>query len=260
MAEPLMAMFRLQQQAGAAGQNNPRSIQYTLVRANGHPSNGDGNSPLFRKASYRNGNGFIGPQLPEPEEEEVASATVGTAEQSALNVTVDPRTNSLLVGGTEHYVALVSQVIESLDSSEGQERHSEVYRLKNAQAKEVQAAIRSFLDQERQRVTQVLGADAVGTAQRMLEQEVAIVAEDTSNALLLSANPRFFIQIKKIIDELDQPQPQVLIQVLLAEVSLDAARDLGIEWTVSGSIGAADIFAGTDLGLSKLLTPTLPVP
>ncbi|HTD87054.1 MAG TPA: secretin N-terminal domain-containing protein [Candidatus Binatia bacterium] len=260
MAELLMAMFRLQQPAGAAGQNNPRSIQYTLVRANGHPSNGDGNSPLFRKASYRNGNGFIGPQLPEPEEEEVASATVGTAEQSALNVTVDPRTNSLLVGGTEHYVALVSQVIESLDSSEGQERHSEVYRLKNAQAKEVQAAIRSFLDQERQRVTQVLGADAVGTAQRMLEQEVAIVAEDTSNALLLSANPRFFIQIKKIIDELDQPQPQVLIQVLLAEVSLDAARDLGIEWNVSGSIGAADIFAGTDLGLSKLLTPTLPVP
>ncbi|HKQ39769.1 MAG TPA: secretin N-terminal domain-containing protein [Verrucomicrobiae bacterium] len=259
MAELLMAMFRLQQQGGAAGQNNPRSIQYTLVRANGHPQ-GNGNGSIFRKASYRNGDNFIGPELPAAEEEEVASATIGTAEQSALNVTIDPRTNSLLVGGTEHYVALVSQVIESLDSSEGQERHSEVYRLKNAQAKEVQAAIRSFLDQERQRVTQVLGADAVGTAQRMLEQEVAIVAEDTSNALLLSANPRFFTQIKKIIDDLDQPQPQVLIQVLLAEVSLDAARDLGIEWNVTGSIGAADLLGGTDFGLSKVMIPALPKP
>jgi len=132
--------------------------------------------------------------------------------------------------------------------------------LKNGQAKEVQVAIRSFLDQERQRTTQVLGADAVGTAQRLLEQEVAIVAEDTSNALLLSANPRYFIQIRKLIDDLDQPQPQVLIQVLLAEVSLDAARDLGIEWNLNGSIGASDVLAGTDFGLSKLLTPPLPVP
>ncbi len=258
MADVLMAMFRLQQQGGgAAGQNNPRSIQYTLVRGNGHSQNGNGS--MFRKASYSSGDEFIGPQLPEYEEE-VASAAIGTAEQGALNVTVDPRTNSLLVGGTEHYVALVSQVIESLDSSEGQERHSEVYRLKNAQAKEVQLAIRSFLDQERQRVTQVLGADAVGTAQRMLEQEVAIVAEDTSNALLLSANPRYFTEIKKIIDDLDQPQPQVLIQVLLAEVSLDAARDLGIEWNVTGSVGASDFIGGTDLGLTKLIVPRNPIP
>src|SRR6185295_19002785 len=54
MAELLMGMFRLQQQAGAAaGQNNPRSIQYTLVRANGHPVNGNGNgrAAMFRKAS-----------------------------------------------------------------------------------------------------------------------------------------------------------------------------------------------------------------
>jgi general secretion pathway protein D len=94
----------------------------------------------------------------------------------------------------------------------------------------------------------------------MLEQEVAIVAEETSNALLLSANPRYFTEIKKLIDDLDQPQPQVLIQVLLAEVSLDAARDLGIEWNITGSIGGADILAGTDLGLSKLLVPPLPKP
>jgi general secretion pathway protein D len=89
----------------------------------------------------------------------------------------------------------------------------------------------------------------------MLEQEVAIVAEETSNALLLSANPRYFTEIKKLIDELDQPQPQVLIQVLLAEVSLDAARDLGIEWRFNASIGAADIISGTELGVPAALGP-----
>src|SRR5439155_8391672 len=50
MAELLMAMFRLQQQAGAAAAQgaNPRSIQYTLVRANNHPSNVVG--ARFRRA------------------------------------------------------------------------------------------------------------------------------------------------------------------------------------------------------------------
>jgi type II secretion system protein D len=261
MAELLLGLFRLQPQQGG-GQNAPqRSIEYTLVKANGNGSHGN---VVKARTISTHGNGdlsfgedFIGPL---PEEEAVASATIGTAEQSALNVTVDPRTNSLLVGGTEDYVALVSEVINSLDASPGQERRSEVYRLKNAMAKEVQAAIRSFLDQEKQRVTQVLGQDAVGTAQRLLEQEIAIVAEDTSNALLLSANPRYFTQIKQLIEELDQPQPQVLIQVLLAEVSLDATRDLGIEWNLGGRIGAADIFTGADLGLTKLITPIPPTP
>jgi type II secretory pathway component GspD/PulD (secretin) len=58
-----------------------------------------------------------------------------------------------------------------------------------------------------------------------------VVAESQSNTLLLSANPRYFEQIKALIEELDKPQQQVLIQVLLAEVTLDQGRDLGLEWT-----------------------------
>jgi type II secretion system protein D len=175
---------------------------------------------------------------------------IGSEEQTALNVSVDPRTNTLLVGGTEHYVALVQQIIETLDSSEALERKTEVYRLKNAQAAEVGTAIRSFLDQERQRVTQVLGADAVGTAQRLLEREVAIVPEQVSNTLLLSASPRYFDQIHQIIEELDQAQSQVLIQVLLAEVTLDSNRDLGFEWSFTKNLGNGwNVGTGTDFGI-----------
>jgi type II secretory pathway component GspD/PulD (secretin) len=206
-AELLTTLFRLQQ-VGAPPPGQ-RSIQYTLVKP-------------------------IDPDIPSQGEEAVASAVLGTDEQSALTVTVDPRTNSLLVGGTEEYVALVSEIINALDSSEALERRTEVYRLKNAQAVEVSTAIRNFLDQERQRVTQVLGQEAVGTAQRLLEREVAIVAEPTSNTLLLSANPRYFEEIAKLIQQLDHPQEQVLIQVLVAEVSLDEGLEVGLEWTYNG--------------------------
>jgi type II secretory pathway component GspD/PulD (secretin) len=219
MADILTQMFRMTATATTASQ---RSIQYTLVRPGGT--------------------------------NDAASATLGTAEQAALTVTVDPRTNSLLVGGTDHYVAMVEQVIESLDGSTANDRRTEVVRLKNTQAGDVAAAVRSFLDQERQRVTQVLGADAVGTAQQMLEREVAVVGETNSNTLLLSASPRYFTQIQQLITELDKSQPQVMIQVLLAEVALTGGRELGLEWTHKGNFnGGTPYSVGADLGLATAL-------
>lgn len=219
MADILTQMFRMTTTATTA---NQRTIQYTLVRPGGT--------------------------------NDAASATLGTAEQTALTVTVDPRTNSLLVGGTDHYVKMVEQIIESLDAGTANERRTEVVRLRNTQAGDVALAVRSFLDQERQRVTQVLGVDAVGTAQQMLEREVAVVGETNSNTLLLSASPRYFTQIQQLITELDKAQPQVMIQVLLAEVSLSGGRDIGIEWSHKGNFnGGTPYSIGADLGLASAL-------
>ncbi|MEQ2007570.1 MAG: secretin N-terminal domain-containing protein [Limisphaerales bacterium] len=215
MADILTQMFRMTATATTVSQ---RTIQYTLVRPGGT--------------------------------NDAASATLGTAEQAALTVTVDPRTNSLLVGGTDHYVQMVEQIIESLDAGTANERRTEVVRLKNTQAADVALAVRTFLDQERLRVTQVLGADAVGTAQQMLEREVAVVGETNSNTLLLSASPRYFTQVQQLIAELDKSQPQVMIQVLLAEVSLTGNSELGLEWTHKNN----PYTAGIDLGGAKAIT------
>ena len=224
-SELLTAMFQMQATPGA-GASGVRSVQYTLVR------------PFT--------NGSEGAHS----EAEVASAVLGTDEQSALTVSVDARTNSLLVGGTEDYVELVSQIIDSLDSSPAAERKTEVVRLRNSQALDVATAVRTFLDQERTRVTQVLGTEAVGTAQRMLEREIAVVPEAISNTLLVSASPRYFDQVRTLIEDLDQAQSQVLIQVLIAEVSLDDGLDLGLEWTFNGTPFAA----GVDISASKWIT------
>ena len=213
MAEVLTNLFRLE---AAGGDANSRSIRYTLVK----PS-----KPLIEGEN-------------EP--------TIGTAEQNALTVTVDIRTNSLLVGGSEHYVSLAIQIIDELDSSPAQERITKVYRLKNAQAEEIAIALTAFLDQARQRVQAVLGSEAVGTAQRLLDEEVAIVAEPTNNALLVSASPRYFEQVSQMIDQLDQPQRQVLIQVLLAEVTLDGSSDQGIDWAVSRDLISDAAFPGEE--------------
>jgi type II secretion system protein D len=246
MSEVLVNLFRLRQQPGVPP--NQRAIQYTLVRD-------------FAAGEMAAGEPY--------------TATIGSAEQYALTVTIDLRTNSLLLGGTDHYVGLAAHIIEELDSSPALERITKVYRMKNAQAKEVEIALKNFVEQERQRVT-LLGGESLGasgggaggttqqsvgtalageTVQQLLEREVAIVGETNSNTLLLSASPRYFERFETIITALDEPLAQVLIQVILAEVTLDKSSELGVQWAVSGSKNGTQITTGTDYDLSDR-TPT----
>ena len=62
------------------------------------------------------------------------------------------------------------------------------------------------------------------------------------------------MQLRALIEELDRAQPQVLIQVLLAEVTLDALSDLGVEWSHNGKRGDVTYGIGTDFGVKDALT------
>jgi type II secretion system protein D len=231
MATVLQQLFKMQGTPGvaAAGAAGKQAIQYTLV-----PNADDGKAP--------------------------PAAVIGSAEDAALTVTVDVRTNSMLIGGTRHYVELATKVIEELDASTASERLTEVYRLRNAKAQDIQTALTNFLTQERTYVTQALtagaGAGTMGGAQILLEREVAIVAEPISNTLLLSASPRYFDVIATIIQELDQPPPQVLIQVLLAEVTLNDSTDFGIDWNFTHLFDKNNVRVGTNFGMQAAAAGT----
>ncbi|MBM4017165.1 MAG: hypothetical protein FJ288_02375 [Planctomycetes bacterium] len=224
MATVLLQLFRLQTATGAAAPvTGKQAIEYTLKT--------------------------------QPEPEKGPAAVMGNAEEIALSVTVDIRTNSLLVGGTKRYVDLASKVIEELDASAADERLTEVYRLRNAQAADIQTAVSNFLNQERTLLTQALGT-GMGATQFILDREVAIVAEPTTNTLLLSASPRYFDVIAQLIAELDQPPPQVLVQVLLAEVTIGDSTDFGMDWSFTERTGANTTSRfRTDFGVSANLTP-----
>ncbi len=183
-------------------------------------------------------------------DEVAASAVVGTAEENALTVAVDIRSNSLIVGGAEHYVALAAEIIETLDASPAQERKFEVYHLKNSRAVEIQASLQTFLTQDAQFLVTAIGQQAV--TQELLDRQATIVADTNSNTLLISATPRNFPQIKALVEQLDQPQRQVLIQVLLAEVTLTKDEELGVEWTYSSG-GNPSTKTGTDFGVANAL-------
>ena len=62
-------------------------------------------------------------------------------------------------------------------------------------------------------------------ASRPMDQRVVIVPEEISNTLLVSAAPEELDQIEPLIEDLDRPQPMVLIQMLIAQATLPDKKD-----------------------------------
>lgn len=93
---------------------------------------------------------------------------------------------------------------------------------------------------------------------------VRVVADERSNALMVSANVHFFPQILKLIDALDEPTDQVLIDARLIEVSADYLDALGVRWSSDGTTFTGDdldnsFLGGTTANLQRGVGPTTSV-
>lgn len=182
-----------------------------------------------------------------------------------LSITIDARTNSLLVSGTEEYLELVGDVVRELDSIQANEREQMVVHLANARAMDVEQTLQGYFQSEADRLQRTLSAEMQGSASRQLENEVTIVGDEKSNKLLISASPRYLDTVERIVRELDAAPPQVMIQVLLAEVSLDAENTWGFDVRVGGDTGLGNdaykigVFAAGTGVSSAIGTPNIAV-
>jgi general secretion pathway protein D len=62
--------------------------------------------------------------------------------------------------------------------------------------------------------------------------EIRFVADEVTNAIIVTTYPRLWREIEETIKKLDKMPRQVLIEVLAAEVTLTDDTKLGIEWAV----------------------------
>lgn len=173
--------------------------------------------------------------------------TVVPDERQQLSITVDSRTNTLIVSGAPRYLDLVAEVVRELDNEEANERVTWVYPLKNAVAGEVARVISEFVEEDQRKLVDTLSPDQLGSAGRLLEREVTIVGDDKSNTVLVSANPRYIDRVKAMVEQLDIDPPQVLIQVLFAEITLDSTDDWGVEMASRNRVDSASVNAGFSL-------------
>ncbi|UCD28865.1 MAG: hypothetical protein JSV03_17610 [Planctomycetota bacterium] len=146
-----------------------------------------------------------------------------------LAFSVDRRTNSLIAAGSEIYLKTVEKLVQDLDYQEIEERIVKVVPLRHVDAEDVAERMSAYFDEESSIVEEVEG-EAVT---RQMERRVTITdAGEVANTLLVSYSPRMESQVITMINELDQLPPSVMIQVLMAEVTLEDRFEMGMEFAV----------------------------
>ena len=158
-----------------------------------------------------------------------AAIQQGTVETKIM---VQPRTNSLLIMAMPDDMPDILELIARLDVDQVErERNFHYVMLRNADAEDTAEVLNDFL-QDSQRV-QAQGNQARGNAggggATSSNNEVAVVPDPATNALLIAAGRSRFDEVRDIIDHLDQPQDQVLIETALIELSGRDFLDIGVE-------------------------------
>ena len=106
---------------------------------------------------------------------------------------------------------------------------------RTGQSVNVRAGIRNTRDRQQQtgssRRDTGTGGGVTGVT-GMLQAEIKIVTDETTNSLIVRAIPVDYAVIKETIQKLDVVPKQVLIEVLIAEVKMKGDTEFGVEWAL----------------------------
>jgi general secretion pathway protein D len=97
------------------------------------------------------------------------------------------------------------------------------------------------------------GAGTLQSLSGTLRSEVRIIPDEVRNALIIQAIPTDYRVIESTLDRIDVLPRQVLIEVTIAEISLDSALQLGVEWNyVKGPGSLSTSLLSAKAGVSGL--------
>ncbi len=193
---------------------------------------------LIRRIDTANENGVEVIPLGHASASEVANtlARLVPENNGGGKAVADARTNSILLSGDQaarlRLRALVSHLDTPLENSEA----TQVVYLRYAKASE----LAPVLDNVASTLTGSSGAaDAAKIA--------TIQAHGETNALIITASPAVFRELQSVIRSLDVRRAQVLIEAIIAEVSDEAAAEIGIQWQATdGLAGEEGLIGGTN--------------
>lgn len=171
------------------------------------------------------------------------------APQLATKVVADDETNSLVISGTEDARARTRSLIGQLDREQNNEGNTRVFYLKYANASKVVPVLTGIGEQLKDKA----GAPKSKSASTS-SSDLNITADESTNSLVITAQPNVMNSLEKVIDKLDIRRPQVLVEAIIAEVQDGNGMDLGVQWT--GKHGGVQ-FGSTGLPISQIKNGTI---
>ncbi|MDR3196642.1 MAG: hypothetical protein LBU34_02130 [Planctomycetaceae bacterium] len=171
---------------------------------------------------------------------QIATVRPGIEEGESTLVSVrfqtDTRTNSIIACGSAGDMAVVEALLIRLDEENMNNRKVMILKPLNSRASEIATVINNYATSERQLEIQNSSMYLPQSPQEQYRKEIVCVADDITNALIISTTPRYYDQVRRMVQELDERPLMVAIQVLIAEVRLNNNRDQGIEFGLQDSL------------------------
>ena len=151
------------------------------------------------------------------------------ATEAPLKIVPDGRINVLIVLADRQNTQMVERLIEQLDlpTPKGAGNIRVIF-LEHATAEELSKVL-SGLPGKGDAKGQAKGAEP------LISTDVKIVADNATNALVITAKADEFQVLEPIIKQLDIPRKQVFVEALIMEVTADTSFSIGVNWAVSGT-------------------------
>jgi general secretion pathway protein D len=132
-------------------------------------------------------------------------------ETSKVSITADEHSNSILLNGDRASRLQVRELIKQLDSSTSSPKNTDVIYLRYLQANKAAPILNRI-------------------AEQIQEHSTVILAECSTNSLIITSSPSIIKKLHSIIAKLDIRPAQVLVEGIIVEISQEDLKNLGIEW------------------------------
>ncbi|MCF6301128.1 MAG: hypothetical protein L3J52_08435, partial [Proteobacteria bacterium] len=148
----------------------------------------------------------------------------------------DHRTNSVIINANPAIKARIMSIIAKLDVPLETNTQAQVIYLKYASAETLVPILETLANKNQKEDDQL---------------QTSIQAHLETNSLVINATPAVYNNILNAIERLDIKRRQVLIEAIIADVTIDNSREIGVDWfaPLAGD-GSSGIVGGSFTGNS----------
>lgn len=167
--------------------------------------------------------------------------------QKVVKIIPDERTNCLIVLASQQDTQEIRNLIESLDKEAPKGKSTlHVRYLEHARSEDLAKVLSSIVGGKAKAAARPQTPPTPGQV-----EEASITADKATNSLVITASPQEFMELEEVIKKLDMVRSQVLVEALIAEVSMEKALQIGVDWRIMDQPveGSVRGFGGTDFGL-----------
>ncbi len=145
----------------------------------------------------------------------------GAGATQATTVVADDRTNSILISGDKSKRLRIRTLITHLDTPLENGGDTRVRYLRYADSADLATKLQAQYQKS--------AADQANPK----NAEITIWADESTNALIITAPPKTMRSMMQVVDKLDIRRLQVLVEAVIVEVSSDKTADLGVTWALA---------------------------